>query len=145
MYLRVITVAELADENGLRISPERLNGTWRASSDIKWPNQVPPTQEMWDAFRFYLRQSICTRPGRVSKKTAMPLDIPLGRWLQHKRHVKYPFYRTPEWVYFVDEDQLTPNIRRYKQSSNMANSFWEDKTVEQIPRHAYSIRAYIKK
>jgi hypothetical protein len=47
MYARVITVAELTDMNGRTISPERLDGRWRAASSLRWPNQIPPTRKMW--------------------------------------------------------------------------------------------------
>ena len=77
MYARVITVAELADINGRTISPERLDGRWRATSGLRWLNQIPPTKKMWDDFRYYVRASICSKAGRVWQTSNFKLNTPL--------------------------------------------------------------------
>ena len=46
MYLQVTTVTELADENGLQSSPEKLDGTRRAISTLTWPTNVLPSKQM---------------------------------------------------------------------------------------------------
>ena len=45
MWLRVITVAELADVDGTCISPEKLDGGWRNSSTHLWPNIPRPSEK----------------------------------------------------------------------------------------------------
>ena len=45
MWLRVITMAELADKNGTSISPNKLNGTWRANSNLDWPDMPEPNEK----------------------------------------------------------------------------------------------------
>lgn len=50
-YLRVITIAELADLDGNHLPTNRFNGRWRANSTLNWANQPPPTAEMWTLFR----------------------------------------------------------------------------------------------
>ena len=65
MYDRVTTVAELADINRRTISHGRLDGQWRATLSLRWQNQIPPTEKMWDDFRYYVRASICSKAGRV--------------------------------------------------------------------------------
>ena len=62
IFLRVITIAELADINGRFISPDRLDGTWQAKSNLRWPTQCKPTKKMWDVFRWFLRKSFCQKP-----------------------------------------------------------------------------------
>ena len=51
IYLRVITVAELADQNGREISPHKLNGTWRATSTLVWPNTTKAHREDVEIFQ----------------------------------------------------------------------------------------------
>jgi hypothetical protein len=58
-WLRVVTIAELASLCGKFISPERLNGEWRATSTLNWPRQPRPTKEMWDVFRRVIKRAFC--------------------------------------------------------------------------------------
>ena len=145
MYARVITVAELTDMNGRTISPERLDGRWRATSSLRWPNQIPPTRKMWNDFRYYVRASICSNAGRVWRTSTFTLNKPLGSWIKSTRHVQYDIYRTPLWIYRQDTDGPEPIITRYQQSSNLANSYHEDAEVANIPDHAHPIDARIKR
>ena len=64
MWLRVITVAELADANGACISPEKLNGRWRNDSTHLWPNIPQPSEKMFKIFRLYVRRSLCSNVKR---------------------------------------------------------------------------------
>ena len=38
IWLRVITIAELANPDGACISPEKFTGNWRNDSTLTWPN-----------------------------------------------------------------------------------------------------------
>ena len=60
MWLRVITVAELADADGACISPEKLDGRWRNDSTLLWPNVPKPSEKMFEIFRLYVRKSLCS-------------------------------------------------------------------------------------
>ena len=99
MWLKVITVAELADKNGRGISPDKLNGTWRVNSNLNWPGMPKSTEKLWDIFRFLMRKTICTKPKRVPKTNKMMLDKPLGRGMKTERHIHHKMYRTKEWLY----------------------------------------------
>ena len=59
LWLRVITIAELADADGACISPEKLDGRWRNDSTPLWPNIPKPSEKMFEIFRLYVRKSLC--------------------------------------------------------------------------------------
>jgi hypothetical protein len=51
LFLRVVTISDLADIAG-RIIPEGiLTGDWQANSDLKWPYQPKPSKAAWRDFR----------------------------------------------------------------------------------------------
>lgn len=60
LYLRVITIADLADVGGTFIPAHMLTGDWQAGSDIKWPFQPLPPPRFWRTFRSCLRQAYST-------------------------------------------------------------------------------------
>ena len=43
LFLRVVTIAELANIDGTTIDNERLEGKWRAQSSLIWSRQCAPT------------------------------------------------------------------------------------------------------
>ena len=62
-----------------------------------------PTEKMWDAFRFLLRKTFCTKPKRVLKTKRMMLDEPLGKWIDTERHMQHEMYRTENMLYIRGE------------------------------------------
>jgi len=50
VWLRAITVANLADENGRTIDPNEFDRSWVGQSDLNWPECAPPMEMMWEAF-----------------------------------------------------------------------------------------------
>ena len=76
IYLRVITIAELANDDGTEIEQERVTGQWRANSTLKWPRQCKPNKTQWNAFRYALRRTFC----KQNRNIHMPfkLSTPLG-------------------------------------------------------------------
>ena len=48
MWLKVITIAELADADGACISPEKLDGRWRNDSTHLRPNIPKPSKKMFE-------------------------------------------------------------------------------------------------
>ena len=144
MWLRVITVAELADEGGRVIPADRFAGEWRADSTLTWPNSTTPTEKMFDAFRWYLRKSICSRPKRVLRRSPLPLDRHLGNWRATERHVRFDGYRTAQWLYRRQESQLTgaTRIMRYKPFDGLYNTYYEDTPVDSIPVRAMPCEIY---
>jgi len=144
IYLRIITVAELADLNGREISPHKINGEWRAQSTLVWPTQAKPSDKMWKSFRMCLRATCCKNPKRVLYRKPLPLDQPLGKWLQTDRHLQYQYYRSQEWVY-SRELELSTKFMRYTKCTSGHNAFKEDATVnDDLPGHVIPVEAYIK-
>ena len=101
IYLRVITIAELANEDGTEIEQERVTGQWRANSTLKWPRQCKPNKTQWDAFRYALRRTFY----KENRNIHMPfkLTTPLGPWHPVPRHIKYDAYRDEMHIYTRDK------------------------------------------
>jgi len=51
LWLRVITVADLANDNGCTIDPNKLNDSWRGKSNLNWPKCAMQYQKMRYAIR----------------------------------------------------------------------------------------------
>ena len=142
---RVITIADLADVDGRQISPDELSGTWRAPTQLKWPNLPPPTSKMIDAFRLCLRKTFCSKPKRVLTRMPMKLDTPLGKWIQAPRHIEYDYYRTEEWVYErVYNREGIGAYQRYNQMSINKSKFYKEEVVDDLPDTTIPIEAYVK-
>ena len=101
LYLRVFSVADIADIPGTHIRDGMLQGDWQAGSDLLWPYQPKPPKVFWACFRWCLRQSVCrgehpNQPPHYS----MRLDAPLGRWLPVLRTTWHMAYRTESTIYW---------------------------------------------
>ncbi len=99
IYLRVITLANIASERGDVIPGDRMNGKWRAKSNLEWPDIPCPPSSYWSIFRWCMRKAFAntTRPGRLVKPVR--LDRSLQSWLPVERHIEYQFYRTAHTAY----------------------------------------------
>ena len=86
IWLRVITIAELADPDGACISPENVSGNWRNDSTLIWPNQSLPTKKMFETFYHYIRKGFCSNVEQHIRKERLTLDRRLGPWHQQRRH-----------------------------------------------------------
>ena len=42
LWLRVVTVADMANEAGTDIMDNMMSGQWRADTDLKWPKEYCP-------------------------------------------------------------------------------------------------------
>merc|ERR1711966_406520 len=80
IWLRVVTIAELADPDGACISPEKFTGDWRNDSTLTWPNQPFPTEKMFETFYYYVRKGFCSNVKRHIRKERLTLDQRLGPW-----------------------------------------------------------------
>ena len=89
LYLQIITISDLADERGASIPGDRIDGKWRADSDLEWPLLPCPPANYWATFRWCIRKAFVTlrRPGRLNKKVI--LDRPLGSWKDTDRHIQH--------------------------------------------------------
>ena len=93
IFLRVITIADLANLDGTIIDFERISGKWRAPSNLLWPRQCTPTKEQWETFQWAPRKTFCVKGRGSTRGSPFPLITPLGDWLQQLRHVQYNAYR----------------------------------------------------
>ena len=101
IFLRVFSVADLADMQGTHIRDGMLQGDWQAGSDLLWPYQPKPPKAFWACFRWCIRQTICrgehpNQPAHYS----MRLDTPLGQWLPVPRNTWYTAYRSHTNLYW---------------------------------------------
>ena len=81
IFLRVVTITDLADVGGTFIPAGILTGKWQAGSDYKWPFQPMPPASFWSTFRRCLRLTFCTNTPPHSHPThSLRLDQPLGKW-----------------------------------------------------------------
>ena len=106
----MITIAELADIAGETIDNERLEGKWRAQSNLIWPRQCAPTTQQWARFRSCLRRTFCK--DNRTRYTPFDLTTPLGAWHQVPRHIQYHAYRDETRIYCEqrDESELDDNL-----------------------------------
>ena len=118
MWLGVITIAELADDLGVAIPPNRLNGMWRSGSWLNWPNTVEPTEKQWNAFRWFLRHTFCKKPKRVRRTANMKLDQRLGPWREAIRHIPHDDMRTNNWAYRRELTDTGTRIMQYMRDSH---------------------------
>ena len=101
LYLRVVTIADLADVGGTFIPANMLDGGWRAGSDLKWPYQPIPPKHFWHTFRRCLRRSFCSNSPPFQRAShSMDLDTPLGAWLPVPRNTWFPAYRSSTTIYW---------------------------------------------
>ena len=144
LYLRVITIADLANLDGTTIDSDRLKGKWRASSKLVWPRQCAPTKSQWDDFRWALRRTICTTNGNLHHP--FKLDAPLGEWLQTPRHTIYNAYRDDINLYchaMYDEEATTP-LDKYKMRILEGRTDFqrvEDEEVNELPPETHPVEA----
>ncbi len=107
LYMRVLTISDLADPTGRFIPDGMLTGAWQAGSDIYWPYQTNPPESFWAVFRQCLRQSLCTGTSpHQNIHTGMDLDAPLGFWLPVPRHTWFDVCRTRDRVYWRVDSKI---------------------------------------
>ena len=106
LYLRVVTIADLADVGGSFIPSGMLTGKWTAGTDLKWPYQPKPTATAWSTFRRCLRLTFCTNTPPYSRPShSLELDSRLGRWLDVKRNTWFQVYRSKTDVIWREEEE----------------------------------------
>ena len=90
MYLKILTVAELATGDGKKIRQSVIEGKNLASArDIKWPNQGRPSKKEWSTWESMLRLHFCS--------SFTNLKVRLGDWVTQLRE---------QWWYSPLEDSL---------------------------------------
>lgn len=138
LYMRILTIADIADPSGEFIPDGMLTGDWQAGTDIYWPYQARPPPEFWAVFRRCLRLTFCTSTSPNQPITnGMDLDKHLGVWLPVKRHVWFDAYRSETMVYWRDDDiiyQMIPSAPR--------GYYVRGAVVEELPIEAHPISVH---
>ncbi|KAL7552654.1 hypothetical protein ACHAWF_015884 [Thalassiosira exigua] len=126
LYLRVVTVADLADPPGRYIPDGMLTGEWQAGSDLRWPKQDLPPKRHWALFRKYLRKTFCRgTSAHQPVNYGMTLATPLGAWLPVPRNTWYQCYRSESDLFWRDDNGQLHRMKR-----TQAHAFY--RTVERI-------------
>lgn len=107
LYLRVLTIADLADPTGQFIPDGNMSGNWQGGSDIHWPYQPKPPKRFWATFQRCIGLTFCssTSPHQPAHY-GMDLDTPLGKWFPVPRHSWFDVYRSPTHFYWKTEDTI---------------------------------------
>ena len=91
LYLKVLTIADIANGCGTGIDKNFLNGRWHQGGKtrlVKWPDQGNPSLNDWQSWRRVLKLTLCT--GENNR-----LSIGLGRW-----HEEATLKNLPNWKWF---------------------------------------------
>ncbi|KAL3784917.1 hypothetical protein ACHAWO_001204 [Cyclotella atomus] len=108
-WLRVITIADLADPTGQYIPGEKLTGDWQAESPFEWPQQPKPSKRAFALFRKFLRNTICLNESSWQPPNSdLSITTPLGQWLTGiQRNVIPSCCRTQDAIYHRDDETGT--------------------------------------
>ena len=107
MFLRVITIAEMATERGYIVPSHRLNGKWCATSNLQWPDIPPPPTSAFNLFRNKIHQAYAghSSSGRRCQNAVM-LKTHLGPWLYTPQHIQHEHesYITTDALYMCSSE-----------------------------------------
>ena len=94
IYLRLITIADLANAQGTHICYGMVDGTWQSGSDLNWPKIPCPPRPHWALFWKCLRETFCKNtPIHQPARYSMELDEELGKWKAVPRHSWFGCYK----------------------------------------------------
>ena len=141
LYLRVVTIADLADIGGTFIPAGFLAGDWQAGSDILWPHQGKPTRNDFRQFRQCLLKTFCqfAQPNQPMTHS-LPLDFNrcLGKWHAVPRNTWYQCYKSADAVYWRGPDG--ESLRRLVLSSSRTTGLYHfDRDVTTVPIDSHPI------
>ena len=138
LYLRVVTIADLADAGGTFIPAGMLTGKWQAGSDLKWPYQPLPPAKFWSSFRRCLRLTFSTRTPPYHHPThSLELDCKLGKWFDVPRNTWYRAYRSGSGVLWRDEKT---GVLYQMRPSPVPGFHHVDHRVQTLPANSHPIR-----
>jgi hypothetical protein len=99
LFLHVITIADLANEQGNIIPGHRFSGKWQANSSLEWPDIPTPPPHYFTMIRSMLRQAIGRNTDGHKRYNAITLRKKLGTWYQTERHINHEFVRTDTQIF----------------------------------------------
>ena len=134
-WLRVITIADLADPTGRYVPGDRLTGEWQAHSPLEWPKQPKPSKRDFALFRRFIRNTICLHETPWQPVNAnLQITEPLGKWFTNvKRNVNPTCCRTKDSLYYQDTE--TMSISKYTLRGN-SGFFKYEGEVNTMPQNA---------
>jgi hypothetical protein len=104
-------------------------------SGLQWPNQPPPTQEMWTVFRQVIKRVFCSGNKYIPTRLDVPLDKPLGKWFKVERNTLSRYYRTSETIFHRNDDGT---YHRYTEKPG-SNYYVLAGTRDNLPPEAHPI------
>jgi hypothetical protein len=135
-WLRVITLADIADPAGCYVPGHKLTGEWQAHSPFEWPKQPKPSKKAFALFRKFIRNTVCMEESPWQPVgTDLKISEPLGKWFTDvQRNVTPECCRTEDSLYYRDEE--TNFISKYN-LSGPRGFFQYDGEVDTIPAEAH--------
>ena len=135
LYLRVLTIADLADPSGRFIPDNSLTGEWQGGSDLHWPYQALPPPKFWATFRYCLRHTFCTSTSpHQPVDYGMDLVLPLGKWFPVKRHSWFDVYKSPTALYWRPDTTI-----HSLKPTGTSGFYMVDGTVSTLPLDSHPI------
>ena len=102
LYLRVLSVSDISDPQGLHIRKDILDGTAKPlRTKLLWPRQDQPSKKAWTAWRKAIRDNF------IHKDDGYKLYLPLGNWT-----------RTPDLIHDDIIDTRTKQLLRVTQHTD---------------------------
>ena len=144
-WLRVITLADLADPSGRFIPGHRVVGKWQAESTLEWPHQPKPNKAAFATFRRALRNTICLGTSHYQPPHQdMVISNPLGNWLDVDRNVTSEYSRWEDELFCRVSGDLTDEsndttILRFQKRPGDTGFFSYDGTATTVPPRAIPI------
>ena len=143
-WLRVVTLADLADPSGRTIPGHRLVGNWQATSPLEWPHQPKPTKKAFATFRRALRHTICLETSHYQRPDQdMLISTPLGAWLDVDRNVTAEYSRWGDELFCREPGDIVgstgPVTLRFKKRPGDTGFFSYDGTTDTTPPRAIPI------
>jgi hypothetical protein len=84
LYLRVITLADIANEQGNMIPGQRFSGSWQAKSIITWPEIPCPPIKLLNLFRCFCQRTFGRTSDGKRRYNAITLKTKMGTWYKTK-------------------------------------------------------------
>ena len=137
IYLRVITIADLANPEGTAIPDGMLNGDWQAGTDLLWPRIPCPPKPYWATFRKCIRATYCTlAPQHQPAHYSVSLDKHLGPWYSVKRNTWHQCYKSQHQLYLR---QLKGSLITVLSPSRIKGYYHSSGTVKDVPIDSHPI------
>ena len=97
LYLRVITLSDICECNGLTITRQCWEGIRPINTTQLWPNQAKPPSSHWTTWRKFLARCYLNDDDITRKKRQeLQLAYPMGQWTtDHRPHRQHEYYINP--------------------------------------------------